>query len=133
MTEQVRILGFVNHTAPAPTSIPAGSAFGSMWWATRPVCESRRVSSPEDGATHTSSPRAATAPGLPSTTLPIRTARPIASNSGSIRLTTTEFAVELEFTIHTRPLEVVAIPVGGPGTLKFRSVRRVTGSIRETV
>ena len=98
----------------------------------RPVTGSRRVSSPEDGATQSVSPRAASAPELPGTTVPIRTVRSITSNCGSIRLTETNVAVGLERTTHTPP-PAAAIPVGGSPTVSVPTSRSALGSTREIV
>ena len=103
----------VIHAAPAPTSIPPGAALGSTCSTMRPVCAASRVNSPECGATQTWSFRAATAPGLPGTTVPIVTFWPIRSNCGSMRRAETDGAVALETTTHTPPA-AAAIPVGGP-------------------
>ena len=103
----------VIHAASAPTSIPPGAALGSTCSTMRPVCAASRVNSPECGATQTWSFRAATAPGLPGTTVPIETFWPIRSNCGSMRRAETEVAVALETTTHTPPA-AAAIPVGGP-------------------
>ena len=123
----------VTHTASAPRAIPAGPAFGSSCSATRPVRVSRRASEPDDGATQSVPPLAATAPGPPATTLPTRAVRRSASNRGSMLLTETELERALELTTHTRP-SAAAIPVGGPATrIAAPSVSSVLGSTRETV
>ncbi len=98
----------------------------------RPVAGSSRVRSPEDGATQSASPRAATDAGLPGTTLPIRVGLPIVSNCGSMGLTETEVAPALDATTHTRP-PATAIPVGGSPTVIAPTVRSVLGSTREIV
>ena len=52
-------------TAPAPIATAVGPAFGSTRWTTRAVRGFSRARSPEDGATHTASPRVATLPDPP--------------------------------------------------------------------
>src|SRR4051794_25394529 len=122
----------VSQTPSAPTASPAGPAFGSTWPTTRPVRASRRVSSPEYGATQSVWPRAASAVALPGTTLPTVAVRVIASNAGSMRLTEADVALGLDAATHTLPF-VAAIPVGGSGAGRVRSVRSVLGSTREIV
>ena len=122
----------VIHAAPAPTSIPPGAALGSTCSTMRPVCAASRVNSPECGATQTWSFRAATAPGLPGTTVPIVTFWSIRSNCGSMRRAETDGAVALETTTHTPPA-AAAIPVGGPPAVIARSRSSVLGSTREIV
>ena len=58
------------HTASAPSATAAGPAFGSITLRTRFVRVSSRDRSPEEGAIHTVSRRAAAEPGPPGTTLP---------------------------------------------------------------
>ena len=89
---------------------------------------------PEDGATQSVPPPAATAPGPPGTTLPIRAVRPIASNS-RVDAADRDSLERPRWTLttHTRS-------VGGrdPGrrardARSCRSVRSVLGRSRETV
>ena len=123
----------VTHVAPSPTAIAVGPEFGSIGCpTTRRVAASRRVSSPEDGATHTVAPCVATAPGPPGTRFPNRLGGPTTSNCGSIALTETVLASGLDSTTQIA-LALAASPVGGSPSDSMRSVRSDPGSIRETV
>src|SRR5205823_14930241 len=85
----------VSQSAPSPSAIPAGLAFGLSCDPTAPVVAFRWVRRPVDGATHTELPCAAIAPVPLGTTLPILTGRPSASNSGSTRPTNTLLVPEI--------------------------------------
>ena len=125
----------VSQTAPSPIAIPAGLAFGSSCRTILPVRRPGASAARSSGATHTELPCAATAPGPPGTTLPIRhraaervelrdrCGRPDTLVCGRVRT---------QPPTH-RPRGVAAIPVGGPPTGIARSVRSVVGSMREIV
>ena len=124
----------VTQTAPAlaSTATPAGPAFGSILLTTRPLPGSSRESRPEEGATQTVRPAAATDPGPPMTTLPIGVRAETVLKSGSMRLTVTDALVAFEPTTQTAAGDV-ASPVGVSSTATVRSMVRVSGSIRATV
>src|SRR5690349_1498420 len=113
--------------APSPSAIAAGPEFGSKCSTTRLVSGSSRVRSPEDGATHTALPCAATDPGPPGTRFTSRFVVLTTLNCGSIALTDTLLASAFDWATQIA-LAPAASPVGGPSTGKLCSVLSDIGS-----
>ena len=122
----------VTQTASGPMATPVGPALGSTCWTLRAVVGLRRVSRPEDGATQTLCPSAATEPTSPGATVPIEVRPETVLNRGSICLTATNGFDGVDPTTHTALLEA-ATPVGVSATGRVRVTVRVAGSTRETV
>src|SRR5262245_49064116 len=122
----------VTQTASNPTATSNGPAFGSIRCTIRAVAGSRRESRPDDGATQTVRPCAATDPAPPDTTFATLRSPETLSYWGSMRLTVTDGLAAFEPTTQTAPGEA-ASPVGVPGTAIARTTVPVSRSIRATV